>query len=98
MSHLTKFNTEATYNANKGSLVLPNVSLISNTDEVKFAPKSVHFLDYLHSDGSINSTPSNDVVGICVIPASHYGKARFVSLVNMSTSSTSGTTSNTGIV
>jgi hypothetical protein len=52
-------------------------------------------MDYLFSDGSVSQTlDSNKTpVAICVIPTSHIvdGKARFMSLKEMSTASTQGT-------
>ncbi len=39
--------------------------------------------DYLHEDGSINDIPSNDIIGVCVIPSNFLPDryARFISLV-----------------
>ena len=53
------------------------------------------FGQFLHKTGAVNNTASSDVIGVCVIPSNFVpdGKARFMSLVNMSSSSTSGTTS-----
>lgn len=58
-------------------------------------------MDYLFSDGSISPTlDSNKTpVAICVIPTSHMadGKARFMSLKEMTTASTQGTVTHQGI-
>lgn len=84
MKHLTKFDTLSDYNSAKSSLIKPNVSLIASNDSVIYEPKpkGYQLYDYLHADGTVDTIPSSDVVGICVIPTSHYGKARFMSIVD----------------
>jgi hypothetical protein len=57
-------------------------------------------LDYLFTDGTFGSEIGDKVpVGICVAPASHFadGKARFMSLKEMSASDTAGTTEHTSL-
>ena len=57
-------------------------------------------LDYLFTDGTFGSEIGDKVpVAICVAPASHFadGKARFMSLKEMSASDTAGTTEHTGL-
>ena len=54
----------------------------------------IKLMDYLFTDGSIGKTIGNKIpVAIAVAPASHFadGKWRFMSLKNMSKSSTNGT-------
>lgn len=61
---------------------------------------SPQLLDYLFTDGTFGSEIGDKVpVGICVAPASHFtdGKARFMSLKEMSASDTAGTTEHTGL-
>ena len=91
MNYITKFNNKSAYDSAKSSLVKPNLSLVGG--EIFYAPRDYKFGDYLHSDGHVDNIAASDVIGICVIPSSHYGKARFMSVVKMSASSTSGTTS-----
>ena len=91
--YLTKFASQSAYDSAKSSLVKPNVSLVGT--KVVYTP--IDWGDYLHADGRVDKTASSDVIGICIIPSSHYGKARFMSVKKMSTSSTSGTTSSEGI-
>lgn len=61
---------------------------------------SPQLLDYLFTDGTFGSEIGDKVpVGICVAPASHFtdGKARFMSLKEMSASDTAGTIEHTGL-
>ena len=88
--HLTKFKGEDEYEESKSSLETPNVSLVG--DGLKYSPRNISWGAYLHFDGTVDKVAASDVIGICVIPSSHYGKARFMSVVRMSASSDQGTT------
>ena len=91
MDYIKKYNSKEDFDDERGLLTLPNVSLVEN--EVFYTPKpSIKLLSYLHVDGTIDETPAADVVGICIIPDSHYGKARFMSVVRMSATNKQGTT------
>ena len=93
MDYIKKYNSKEDFDDERGLLTLPNVSLVEN--EVFYTPKpSIKLLSYLHVDGTIDETPAADVVGICIIPDSHYGKARFMSVVRMSATNKQGTTQN----
>lgn len=81
MDYLTIFNTESEYNKNVHNLVRPNISLIEDTKKIIYLGGSNYKLfDLLHRDGTVDTNLSNDVIGICVIPSSHYGQARFMSV------------------
>lgn len=93
MDYIKKYNSKEDFDDEMGLLTLPNVSLVEN--EVFYTPKpSIKLLSYLHVDGTIDETPAADVKGICIIPDSHYGKARFMSVVRMSATNKQGTTQN----
>ena len=87
-AHLTKFDTEAEYAS--ATLDLPNASIVGGG--MKYKGRQIDLFDYLHADGTVDKVAKSDVIGLCVIPSSHYGKARFMSVVKMSASSTQGTT------
>lgn len=83
--HLTLFDTLEDYNRAKSSLILPNASYIQSTKQAIYLKESKSdpldgFLSYLHYDGTIDYIAAPDVIGICVIPKSHYGKARYMSV------------------
>ena len=93
MDYIKKYNSKEDFDDERGLLTLPNVSLVEN--EVFYTPRpSIKLLSYLHVDGTIDETPAADVKGICIIPDSHYGKARFMSVVRMSATNKQGTTQN----
>ena len=93
--HLTQFKTDAEFEAAKATLDTPNVSLVGG--DVAYTPRDIPWGAYLHADGTVDNTAASDVIGICVIPSSHYGKARFMSVVRMSASSNQGTTTDESI-
>jgi hypothetical protein len=65
----------------------PYISYIESTGEVNFEYKnsSVALGDYLHSDGTVNTTAASDVIGVCFIQSNFLPdkKARFISLASM---------------
>ena len=99
---ITKFENHASYEEARQNLILPNVSLCVAENEVHYNPKKAKLLDYLFNDGTFGAdiVDGKTPVGICVAPASHFadGKSRFMSLKEMTTSSTEGITSHEGIV
>lgn len=87
MSHLNKFSNKAAYEAGLGGMDYPAVSLIGATGEVLYnKTRPIAWGSYLHADGTIDNTPSANVIGICFIPSSHYGKARFMTVKPQSAS------------
>lgn len=99
---ITKFENHTEYEEARQNLILPNVSLCVQENEVHYSPKKAKLLDYLFNDGTFGAdiVDGKTPVGICVAPASHFadGKSRFMSLKEMTTSSTEGITSHEGIV
>lgn len=100
--------SQASYETWLGStnFITPNVSAITGSSSVLYNPKvntpsGYNVMDYLFSDGSISPTldPNKTPVAICVIPTSHMadGKARFMSLKEMTTASTQGSVTHTHI-
>lgn len=86
MKHLRKFSNLA---AKEAAIIhRPCVSLIEDTMDIVYDPLYYFNPRYLYTDGSISTTldSSKTVMGVEVIPASHMsdGKARFVSVKNMS--------------
>ena len=65
----------------------PYISYLESTGEVNFEYKnsSVALGDYLHSDGTVNTTAASDVIGVCFIQSNFLPdkKARFISLASM---------------
>ena len=86
MKHLRKFPNLAAKEA--ATINRPSVSLIEDTMDVIYDPHYYFNPRYLYTDGSTSTTldSSKTVMGVEVIPASHMpdGKARFVSVKNMS--------------
>jgi hypothetical protein len=81
--------------------LIKTTSSMLNTQAL-IAPEgtTIELLDYLFSDGSIGKEIGDKTpVAICVAPASHFedGCARFMSLKEMTTGSTSGITIHEGI-
>lgn len=88
--YLNEFSNPAAYtNAKAGqNFYFPAVSLIDSNNEVKYDPYPAQVGDYLYSSFKYSSRlkSENAPIAICVAPASHFsnGKARWMSLVNMS--------------
>ena len=86
MKHLRKFSNLAAKEA--ATIYRPCVSFIEDTMDVIYHPLYYFNPRYLYTDGSTSTTldSSKTVMGVEVIPASHMsdGKARFVSVKNMS--------------
>lgn len=102
--YIKKFDTHSDYEdfIKTEDFILPNVSLCEQENEVHYNPKKAKLFDYLFNDGTFGAdiVAGKTPVGICVAPASHFadGKSRFMSLKEMTTSSTEGITSHEGIV
>lgn len=88
MKYLRKFDTLANYVGARGGIIRPSVSLIDEDNSVKYDPLFQFNPRYLYSDmtTSLDYVSGKTVIGIEVIPGSHMedGKARFVSVKNMS--------------
>jgi hypothetical protein len=93
MEYLRQFANLTAYNAAKGidNWKTPNVSLIKDDMHVEYDPyvEPVAAIgDILYSDKSFSSTydSSKTPIAVCVAPKSEFsdGKARYMSLVNMS--------------
>ena len=86
MKYLRNFETMAAYSA--ATIYRPSVSLIEGTGDIIYDPLFFFNPRYLYSDLSTskNLDSSKTVIGVEVIPGSHMadGKARFVSVKNMS--------------
>jgi len=93
MKFIKKYETEGNYNSAKQGLILPNVSLVSESSKVYYNPKaSIVVGTYLYDDGTTGSTSNSNVVGVCVIPNGLLpdGKARFMSVKGVRSDNTSG--------
>lgn len=93
MKFIKKYETEGNYNSAKQGLILPNVSLVSESSKVYYNPKaSIVVGTYLYDDGTTGSTPNSNVVGVCVIPNGLLldRKARFMSVKGVRSNNTSG--------
>lgn len=88
---ITKFDTTAEYNSAKSNFDLPHVSLTKDDMIVHYHPLVVAKLyDYLYEDGSFGKKDATKTaIGVCVIPGGVLpdGKARFMSLKEMTLTS-----------
>jgi hypothetical protein len=90
MEYLHQFANLTAYNTAKGvpTWKTPGVSLIKDDMHVEYDPIPAKIGDCLYSDKSFSSTynPSKTPIAVCVAPAAFFadGKARWMSLVNMS--------------
>ena len=84
-----KFNTKEAEDiaASENGISSPYISIIDSPKSVNFEYKkgNIALGDFLHIDGTINSTAGDDIIGVCVIASNFLpdGKARFVSLKAM---------------
>ena len=93
---ITKFNTVNAYNKAAPSFDLPHVSLTKDDMIVHYHPiSSLAVGTYLYNDGTTGTTANSNVVGVCVIPDGLLPdrKARFMSVLAITTESTAGSTS-----
>ncbi len=81
-----KFNTKEAEDqaAQQNGISSPYISIVDSPKSVNFGYKkgNVALGNFLHIDGTINSVPKDDIIGVCVIASNFLpdGKARFVSL------------------
>lgn len=93
MKFIKKYAAEGDYASAKPKLILPNVSLVSESSKVYYNPKaSIVVGTYLYDDGTTGSTPNSNVVGVCVIPNGLLPdrKARFMSVKGVNSNNTTG--------
>ena len=93
---ITKFDTVNAYNEAAPSFDLPHVSLTKDDMIVHYHPiSSLAVGTYLYNDGTTGTTANSNVVGVCVIPDGLLPdrKARFMSVLAITTESTAGSTS-----
>ena len=93
---ITKFDTVNAYNEAAPSFVLPHVSLTKDNNILHYHPiSSLAVGTYLYNDGTTGTTANSNVVGVCVIPDGLLPdrKARFMSVLAITTESTAGSTS-----
>lgn len=93
MKFTKRYETESDYTSAKPKLILPNVSLVSESSKVYYNPKaSIVVGTYLYDDGTTGSTPNSNVVGVCVIPNGLLPdrKARFMSVKGVNSNNTTG--------
>ena len=93
MKFIKKYAAEGDYASAKPTLILPNVSLVSESSKVYYNPKaSIVVGTYLYDDGTTGSTPNSNVVGVCVIPNGLLPdrKARFMSVKGVNSNNTTG--------
>ena len=89
---ITKFDTTAEYNSAKSNFDLPHVSLTTDDNIVHYHPIPLvaKLYDYLYEDGSFGKKDATKTaIGVCVIPGGVLpdGKARFMSLKEMTLTS-----------
>ena len=92
--HLFNTRLEEKEWVDENGLTDPYISYVKETSKLSYRyQEPVRVGQYLHKDGKINDTLGTDIVGICVIPEFMLpdGKARFMSMVNMSSSINTGT-------
>ena len=88
-----KFNTKEAEDqaAQQNGISSPYISIVDSPKSVNFGYKkgNVALGNFLHIDGTINSVPKDDIIGVCVIASNFLpdGKARFVSLKSIDGSS-----------
>jgi len=87
--HIRAFDSQSDYNAHKGEIVRPGVGYVRNDKMLYYLRQLFNFNPrYLWSDGStsLDVISGKTPIGIEVIPASAMsnGKARFMSVKNMS--------------
>lgn len=93
MKFTKRYETESDYTSAKPKLILPNVSLVSESSKVYYNPKaSIVVGTYLYDDGTTGPTPNSNVVGVCVIPNGLLPdrKARFMSVKGVNSNNTTG--------
>lgn len=93
MKFTKRYETESDYTSAKPKLILPNVSLVSESSKVYYNPKaSIVVGTYLYDDGTTGTTPNSNVVGVCVIPNGLLPdrKARFMSVKGVNSNNTTG--------
>lgn len=93
MKFTKRYETESDYTSAKPKLILPNVSLVSESSKVYYNPKaSIVVGTYLYDDGTTGPTPNSNVVGVCVIPNGLLPdrKARFISVKGVNSNNTTG--------
>lgn len=93
MKFTKRYETESDYTSAKPKLILPNVSLVSESSKVYYNPKaSIVVGTYLYDDGTTGHTPNSNVVGVCVIPNRLLPdrKARFMSVKGVNSNNTTG--------
>lgn len=93
MKFIKKYAAEGDYASAKPTLILPNVSLVSESSKVYYNPKaSIVVGTYLYDDGTTGPTPNSNVVGVCVIPNGLLPdrKARFMSVKGVNSNNTTG--------
>lgn len=93
MKFTKRYETESDYTSAKPKLILPNVSLVSESSKVYYNPKaSIVVGTYLYDDGTTGHTPNSNVVGVCVIPNGLLPdrKARFMSVKGVNRNNTTG--------
>ena len=93
MKHIDIFSSVSEYETAKsgGTLITPNVSFINESDGVSYYhPLVAKLYDYLYEDGSFGKKDATKTaIGVCVIPGGVLpdGKARFMSLKEMTLTS-----------
>ena len=88
MKFTKRYETESDYTSAKPKLILPNVSLVSESSKVYYNPKKAKLYDYLYSDLTYGTEVKDNIIGVCVIGEGILPdkKARFISIKPMSLS------------